>query len=134
MGLLQGKIALVTGAGSGIGRETALLLAKDGATVVLTGRRIEPLREVAALIKKAGGKAIARALDIETREEIFATVTWIRDSVGPVDILVNNAGSASKVLNARFLSEAEWTSTINVNLTAVFNLTQAVLPDMIAQG
>ena len=124
----------MTGAGSGIGRETALLLAKDGATVVLTGRRIEPLREVAALIEEAGGKAVMRALDIETREEIFAAVKWIKDSVGPVDILVNNAGSASKVLNARFLSEAEWTSTINVNLTAVFNLTQAVLPDMIAKG
>ncbi|NKK55844.1 SDR family NAD(P)-dependent oxidoreductase [Rhizobium leguminosarum bv. viciae] len=134
MGLLQGKIALVTGAGSGIGRETALLLAKDGATVVLIGRRIEPLREVAALIEEANGKAVARALDIETREEIFAAVTWIKDSVGPVDILVNNAGSASKVLNARFLSEAEWTSTININLTAVFNLSQAVLPDMIAKG
>ena len=56
-----------------------------------------------------------------------------QNAIGPVDILVNNAGSASKVLNARFLSEEEWNSTINVNLTAVFNLTQAVLPDMIAK-
>lgn len=134
MGLLDGKIALVTGAGSGIGRETALLLAKDGAAVVLTGRRLEPLNEVASLIEKDGGKAITRSLDIESREAIFDSVKSIKDAVGAVDILVNNAGSASKVLNARFISEEEWVSTINVNLTAVFNLTQAVLPDMIAKG
>lgn len=134
MGLLDGKLALVTGAGSGIGRETALLLAKDGATVVLTGRRLEPLNEVAALIEKEGGKAVARSLDIESREAIFESVKSIKEQMGAVDILVNNAGSASKVLNARFISEEEWTSTINVNLTAVFNLTQAVLPDMIANG
>src|SRR6218665_16364 len=134
MGLLDGKIALVTGAGSGIGRETALLLARDGATVVLTGRRLEPLREVASLIEKANGKALIQSLDIESRDSIFETVNWINDAVGAVDILVNNAGSASKVLNARFLSEQEWNSTINVNLTAVFNLTQAVLPKMISRG
>lgn len=134
MGLLDGKIAFLTGAGTGIGREAALLLAKDGATVILTGRRLTPLREVAALIEKKKGKAFVRALDIESRDEILAAVKWVRDGIGPVDILVNNAGSASKVLNARFISEAEWNSTVNVNLTAVFNLTQAVLPDMIAKG
>ncbi|MBN7804559.1 SDR family oxidoreductase [Agrobacterium rosae] len=133
MGLLDGKTALVTGAGTGIGREAALLLAQDGATVVLTGRRLAPLREVSALIEKKGGKAFTYVLDIESRDEIFATVEWVKNGIGPVDILVNNAGSASKVLNARFLSEEEWNSTVNVNLTAVFNLTQAVLPDMIAR-
>ncbi|MGY5775176.1 SDR family oxidoreductase [Rhizobium sp. LEGMi135b] len=134
MGLLEGKVALVTGAGTGIGKETVLLLAKDGATVILTGRRIEPLKEVAALVEAAGGKAFAKSLDIESRSDIFAVVEWVKESVGPVDVLVNNAGSASKVLDARFLSEEEWNSTVNVNLTAVFNLTQAVLPDMIAKG
>ncbi|WP_421358413.1 SDR family oxidoreductase [Agrobacterium rosae] len=134
MGLLDGKTALVTGAGTGIGREAALLLAQDGATVVLTGRRLAPLREVSALIEKKGGKAFTYVLDIESRDEIFATVEWVKNGIGPVDILVNNAGSASKVLNARFLSEEEWNSTVNVNLTAVFNLSQAVLPDMIARG
>lgn len=134
MGLLDGKVALVTGAGTGIGKEAALLLAKDGASVVLTGRRLEPLREVADQIVAMGGKAHARSLDIESRDDIIATIKWVREEVGPVDVLVNNAGSASKVLNARFLSEEEWNSTVNVNLTAVFNLTQAILPDMIAKG
>src|SRR6516225_6071790 len=134
MGLIDKKIALVTGAGTGIGRETAILLAQEGATVVLTGRRIAPLREVAAVIDKAGGKAVARELDISSRDAILEAVAWAKNNVGPIDILVNNAGSASKVLNARFITEAEWNATVNVNLTAVFNLTQAVLEDMISKG
>lgn len=133
MGLLEKKIALVTGAGTGIGRETAVLLAQEGATVVLTGRRTAPLQEVVAAIEKAGGKAAARALDVASRDAILETVAWVKGNVGPIDILVNNAGSASKVLNVRFISEAEWNATVNVNLTAVFNLTQAVLEDMIAR-
>ena len=133
MGLIDGKVALVTGAGTGIGRETAILLAQEGATVILVGRRTAPLQSVAALITKAGGRAIARSLDIGSREAIFEAVGWAKKNVGSIDILVNNAGSASKVLNARFLSEEEWNATIAVNLTAVFNLTQAVLVDMIAR-
>ncbi|MDA9500132.1 SDR family NAD(P)-dependent oxidoreductase [Bradyrhizobium sp. CCBAU 11357] len=133
MGLLDGKIALVTGAGTGIGRETAILLAQEGASVVLTGRRIAPLQEVVSVIEKAGGEAVARALDVASRDAILEAVAWIKDNVGAIDILVNNAGSASKVLNARFITEAEWNATVNVNLTAVFNLTQAVLEDMLAR-
>lgn len=134
MGLINGKVALVTGAGTGIGRESAILLAQEGATVILTGRRIAPLQDVAALIEQSGGKAVARALDIESREAIVEAVAWIKGNVGPTDILVNNAGSASRVLNARFISEDEWTATVNVNLTAVFNLTQAVLEGMLAKN
>ena len=133
MGLLANKTALVTGAGTGIGRETAILLAREGATVVLTGRRIAPLQDVVEVIEEAGGKAVARALDVASREAIVETVSWVKNHVGAVDILVNNAGTASRVLNARFISEAEWNATVNVNLTAVFNLTQAMLEDMIAR-
>ena len=68
MGKLDGKVALVTGAGTGIGQESAILLAREGATVVLAGRRIEPLEDVAAEIKKQGGHAIGRSLDIEVFE------------------------------------------------------------------
>lgn len=134
MGLIDGKVVLITGAGTGIGRETAILLAQEGGTIVLTGRRIAPLLEVAHLIEQAGGKALARALDIGSPDAIVDTVAWIKTQVGPVDILVNNAGSASKVVNARFMSEEEWSTTVNVNLTAVFSLTKAVLGDMIAKG
>jgi NADP-dependent 3-hydroxy acid dehydrogenase YdfG len=134
MGLIGGKVALVTGAGTGIGRESAILLAREGATVVLTGRRIGPLEDVVAEIGKQGGKAISRSLDIESRAAIFEALAWVGANIGAIDILVNSAGSASKVLNARFISEEEWNSTVNVNFTAVFNLTQAVLPGMIAKG
>jgi NADP-dependent 3-hydroxy acid dehydrogenase YdfG len=104
-------------------------VAREGATVVLTGRRIGPLEDVAAEITKQGGKAISRTLDIESRAAILEAVSWVGANVGATDILVNNAGSASKVLNARFLSEEE----VSVNLTAVFTLTQADLPGMIAK-
>lgn len=135
MGLLDNKVAIVTGAGTGIGREAALLLANEGAKVVLVGRRLEVLQDaVAEIAKRGAGKSFAYAADIASRDELFALAAWVKDNVGSPDILVNNAGSASKVLNARFLSEEEWNSTINVNLTAVFNLTQAVLPEMIARG
>lgn len=134
MGLLDGKTALVTGAGTGIGRETALLLAGEGATVVLTGRRRHPLDEVAAVIEDAGGTAFARTAHIENAEEVRELVEWTRQSAGPVDILVNNAGSAGTVRNVRWLSEAEWNAVVGVNLTAVYLLTQAVLPDMTERG
>ncbi len=133
VGRIGGKVALVTGAGSGIGLESAILLAQDGARGVPAGRRIAPLEAAAERIRAAGGDAFPIALDIAKRDAIQTAVATIRRDVGPVDILVNNAGSASRVLNPRFLSEEEWNATVNVNLTAVFNLTQAVLPDMIAR-
>jgi NAD(P)-dependent dehydrogenase (short-subunit alcohol dehydrogenase family) len=104
MGLLDGKIALVTGAGTGIGRETAILLAREGATAVVTRGRIAPLQDVVGVIEKAGGEAVARALDVASREAILQTVVWVKSNLGSIDILVNNAGSASKVLNPRFIS------------------------------
>lgn len=127
---LNGKLAVVTGAGSGMGQEIALSLAGAGARVVLTGRRAKPLEAVADRVRKAGGEATAAALDITDRAAIFDLVAQI----GAVDLLVNNAGSASKILNARWLSEEEFLATLNVNLTAVFNFSQAVLPAMLARG
>ena len=131
---LEGKIALITGAGSGMGREIALSLSASGAQVVLCGRRAAPLAELRETIITRGGQAHVEAVDITDRTAICAMVERIDASVGPVDILVNNAGSASKVLNARWLSEEEFVSTVHVNLTAVFNLSQAVLPAMLAKG
>lgn len=127
---LKGKLAIVTGAGSGMGQEIGLSLAAAGAKVVLTGRRHEALQAVADLVAEAGGEAIVAPLDITDRTAIFDLVA----ELGAVDLLVNNAGSASNVLNARWLSEEEFLSTLNVNLTAVFNFSQAVLPAMLARG
>ncbi|EIC85347.1 SDR family oxidoreductase [Serratia sp. M24T3] len=132
MDTLQGKVVIVTGAGSGIGKCSAELLAARGAKVVLVGRRKAVLDEVAAGIVRQGGQAWSCATHIENKEEVQALVSWVNAELGPVDILVNNAGSASKTLNARWIEEEEWQQVQDVNLKAVFLLTQAVLPDMLA--
>lgn len=131
---LNGKLAVVTGAGSGMGREIALSLAAAGARVVLCGRRAAPLEQLAAEIAAQGGTAEAAPLDITDRSAIFTLAERLAEAHGCIDILVNNAGSASKVLNARWLSEEEFVSTVQVNLTAVFNFSQAVLPGILAKG
>lgn len=130
---LTGRVAVVTGAGSGMGGEIACALARDGARVVLCGRRAAPLAEIAERIAREGGQSDVMPLDITDRQAIFDLVARVCDDIGAVDLLVNNAGSASRVLNARWLSEEEFLSVLNVNLTAVFNFSQAVLPDMLAR-
>lgn len=134
MGLLEGKVAVITGAGTGMGRSTAELLAAEGAHVVLVGRRLSVLEEVAAGIKADGGTVHPRAADIASKDDVDTLVAWVSENVGPVDILVNNAGSASKVLNVRWISQEEWNEVLDVNLNAVYLLTQAVLPSMLARN
>jgi NADP-dependent 3-hydroxy acid dehydrogenase YdfG len=134
MGLLEGKVAVITGAGTGMGRSTAALLAAEGACVVLVGRRQEILDQAVADITAQGGHAVARTADISSKDDVDALVAGVRASLGPVDILVNNAGSASKVLNVRWISQQEWNEVLDVNLNAVYLLTQAVLPDMLGRN
>jgi len=133
MTTLDGAIAIVTGAGSGMGAETARLLAKDGATVILVGRRLAALDAVRHVIEDEGGAAAAFAIDITKAEEVSRLIAEVHDRFGPVDVLINNAGSASSVLNPQWLPEEEWRQVLDVNLTAVFQLTQAVLPDMLGR-
>ncbi|MET9762724.1 SDR family oxidoreductase [Streptomyces sp. NPDC006372] len=126
--------ALITGAGSGMGLETARLLARDGAAVALLGRRQEALDSVADTIRSEGGTALALAADITDADDVTRVLDRVRTELGPVDVLVNNAGSASTVLNPQWLPHDEWRQVLDVNLTAVFQLTQAVLPDMLDRG
>jgi NADP-dependent 3-hydroxy acid dehydrogenase YdfG len=134
MGGLGGQVAIVTGAGTGIGRETARLLAAEGAAVVLCGRRREPLAAVVGEILAAGGKAAARQADVERDAEALGLVRWALQTYGRVDILINNAGYSSRVRNVRWVGRDEWDSVLAVNLDAVYLLTQAVLPGMIERG
>jgi NADP-dependent 3-hydroxy acid dehydrogenase YdfG len=131
---LAGQTVLVTGAGSGMGRETARLLAQEGARTVLVGRRQEPLEEVAAEIRDAGGSAHPIAADITDPAEVTRLLDNVHRELGPVDVLVNNAGSSSSVLNPQWLPQEEWQHVLDVNLTAVFRLCQAVLPHMLSSG
>lgn len=132
-GRLAGKVALITGAGTGIGRSTALMMAAEGAAVALAGRRAEPLDAVVKEIEKAGARAEARTCDVSNTGQARALAKWAEDTFGRVDILVNNAGFASKVRTLRWVSEEEWRSVVDVNLTAVYALTQSVLPAMLAR-
>src|SRR5436190_83927 len=116
MNALQGKVAIVTGGGSGIGRSTAFHLAKEGAHVVVMGRRKQALDDVVAEIERAGGRAFARAADLEQREQLEALVRWTEAEVGTVNILVNNAGASSRVRNILWVEQADWDATIAVNL------------------
>ncbi len=127
------RIALITGAGSGIGFEAARLLARDGITVVLVGRRQEELYKAEATVCAEGGKALATTADITRAGDVTRLLDRVHAECGPVDILVNNAGSASSVLNPQWLPHDEWRQVLDVNLTAVFQLTQAVLPDMLGR-
>ena len=128
---LDGKIAIVTGGGTGIGRATATMLAAEGATVIVVGRRRGPLDEVVSEIGRARGTAFARVSDLEKNEESRALVAWTLATFGRVDLLVNNAGHSSRARNIRWITEEEWRSVLAVNLDAVYVLTQAVLPGML---
>jgi len=131
---LDGQVAIVTGGGTGIGRATALLLAAEGAQVVVAGRRKPPLDLVVTEIEQAGGRSAARAVDVGKTAEAVELVRWTIERFGRVDILVNNAGHSSRARNVRYVDEREWDEVVAVNLTAVYALTHAVLPGMIEHG
>jgi NADP-dependent 3-hydroxy acid dehydrogenase YdfG len=134
MGVLDGQVAIMTGGGSGIGRVAALMLAAEGALVVVSGRRKAPIEAVAAEITAAGGRAAARVCDVARPADARALAEWTVAQHGRVDVLVNNAGHSSKARNVRWVRQEEWDSVIGVNLTGVYALTQAVLPNMIERG
>jgi len=133
MSKLAGKVAWVTGAGSGIGRASAIALALDGATVVLTGRRKEPLDEVAAEIVKAGGKAVAEPADAGDAKAVQAVADRIKARLGRLDILFNNAGLNVALRNWDQLTAEGVDTTIDGNLRSAFYCTLAALPMMRAQ-
>jgi NAD(P)-dependent dehydrogenase (short-subunit alcohol dehydrogenase family) len=130
---LEGRIAIVTGATGGLGAQGAGALAEAGATVVLTGRRLERLQAVADEIRSLGGAVHTRALDMTDADAVRATFAEVAETVGPPDILVNNAGQAHQaaVLD---VTDEDWARIIDVNLTAVFTASQAFLRHRHAEG
>jgi 3-hydroxybutyrate dehydrogenase len=132
---LAGRIALVTGAGRGIGRATAIRLAAAGAKVVAVARSRDELDEVVAAISGAGGAAAALECDLADRSQSQQIVERAAALFGPVDILVNNAGIGSSA-DPRPLADFRdefWDLTLAVNLTAPYLLSKAALPHMRAQ-
>jgi NADP-dependent 3-hydroxy acid dehydrogenase YdfG len=131
---LKNEVAIVTGAGTGIGRAIAIQLAEAGSAVALVGRRAEPLAETAALITNGGGRAIVCATDISKADNVTALVQETATKFGTVTILVNNAGSVVGARNISFTTPDDWQATVDANLTAVYLLSRAVLSGMIEAG
>lgn len=125
---LEGRIALVTGGGRGIGRAIAERLAQSGARVVVAGRTQAEIDETAAAI---GGVAVR--LDVADREGALAALTALTARVGPIDVLVNNAGVAESAPFDR-TTDAMWDRMLAVNVTGAFVLCRALIPTMIARG
>lgn len=134
MAKLSGKVAWVTGAGSGIGEAAALALAEEGAILVVTGRRKEPLEAVAARIQANGGIVAIEPADLMDASAIDSVVKRIVEKFGRIDILVNNAGVNIQDRSWSRLSASGIDTLVQGNLTSAFNCARAVLPVMRAQG
>ena len=130
MQAIKGKTALITGAGRGIGRATAIAFAKEGINVGLVGRTIENLEKVAAELQPYGVNVAIAAANVAVNAEVMAAVEKIKADLGAIDILINNAG-IGKFGSFLELSPEEFENIINVNLMGTYYVTRAVLPEMI---
>jgi 3-oxoacyl-[acyl-carrier protein] reductase len=130
---LENKVAIITGAGSGIGKETALLFAKEGAKVVVADINEKSGGETLAEIKKNGGGGYFAKLDVSDRVEIKQVVKDAVEKYGKIDVLINNAGIIQDALVLK-MTEEQWDRVININLKGTFNCIQAVVEVMINQG
>jgi citronellol/citronellal dehydrogenase len=132
--LLKDRVALVTGGGTGMGRATAIEMARCGADVVVLGRREGPIEDCAAAIREIGGRAIAISADIRLPDEIENAMQRIKDEFGRLDILVNNAGGQF-VTPARELNNKGFETVIRNNLIGSWQMTKAVADHfMLAHG
>ncbi len=134
MGELEGRAALVTGGGSGIGRAAALALATEGASVAVVGRRRSLLEKTAKMIEAVGGRALVLAADVANPDEARDAVAQTEAAFGRLDILINNAGANTAARSVRTTSADDIDELMRVNLTGPLTLTQAALPGMLKRG
>ncbi|MGQ9625338.1 MAG: SDR family oxidoreductase [Anaerolineae bacterium] len=130
---LAGKVAIITGAGAGIGRATALLFAKEGAKVVVADLDPKGGAETVDLIKKEGGEATLVLTDVSKASDVEKMVKTTLDTYGRLDILVNNAGIFAEGTVVE-ITEADWHRILGVNLTGVFLCSKYCIPEMIKSG
>ena len=131
---LEGKVAIITGAGTGIGRATALMFAREGAKVVAAARRPEAIKEVAKLIASEGGESLSQPTDVTQVDQVKALVEKTLSAFGRIDVVFANAGinpSRTPILET---TEDDWQKTLDTNLTGVFLTCKYSLPPMVESG
>ena len=133
MNRLANKVAVVTGAGSGIGRAAALVFAKEGARVAVMDLQAEAARRVAAEIESEGGKAVPYPCDVVVQREVLASFDEVAATLGPIDILLNSAG-ISHVGTVETTTEEDFDRVFQVNVKGVYNCLQAAVLEMKGRG
>lgn len=133
---LEGKVALVTGGGRGLGRATALMLAERGAKVVVLARSLQEVENTARLIRQqyGVGRSMAIKADIRSERDVVEAFSSVRKRWGGVDIVINNAGEAGATKPIVSLQLSEWEHAIDVNLTGTFLCSREALHDMVRKG
>ncbi|HEX2988206.1 MAG TPA: SDR family oxidoreductase [Chloroflexota bacterium] len=134
MGTLSGQTAIVAGASSGMGRATALTLAKAGCRVFAAARKEESLKELAAEAAAAGCELRFRKADASKRAEVDALIQEAVDCFGKIDVLVNSVGTNTPDRKLSVLSDENWHHLVDTNLNGAYYLTQAILPQFRKQG
>ncbi len=134
MGKLDGKVALITGAASGIGRATALLFAKEGSKVAIADYVPEGGQETVRLIKEAGGEAIFIEVDVSKAPDVERMVKTTVETYGRIDILFNNAGITGAIATTAKATEENWDLVLDTNLKGVFLGSKYAIPVMLNQG
>ncbi len=131
---LEGQVALITGAGRGIGLATARLFAREGARLILCSRTESEIREVTDQLQRDGCKVHSETLDITDPDRLSRFVRRGEEQLGTVEILINNASLLGPMLPLMSYPLAEWNQVLAVNLTALLHVTQQVLPGMVVQN
>ncbi|ADL53967.1 SDR family NAD(P)-dependent oxidoreductase [Clostridium cellulovorans] len=130
---LNGKVAVVTGASSGLGKDAALAYAKEGVNVALLARRVEKIEEIAKEVESLGVKAIAIKCDVAKEEEVKVAIETIVNEFGRIDILLNNAGVTAHG-GVDSLSEEEWNKVMDINVKGIYLVSKYVIPVMKEQN
>jgi len=133
-GSFKGRVAFVTGAGSGIGRAAALAFARQGADVVVADRSEEGNRETARIIEQLGARALAVRCDVTRTEDVKAALDKTVETFGRLDFAFNNAGSEQPITATADLTEQEWDRIVNINLRGVFVCMKHEIPYMLRNG
>jgi NAD(P)-dependent dehydrogenase (short-subunit alcohol dehydrogenase family) len=131
---IEGKIALVTGAGTGIGKHASLALLADGYSLVLAGRRLDRLQETIAEAGADGARALAVATDVGNAQSVAALFAATKERFGRLDVLFNNAGTGAPAIGIEELTLEQWQAVVDINLTGAFLCTQEAIRMMKSQS